>query len=580
METPIEKIEELSEDIFNPGVNISTFKSIAFSLFSSDEIRKISVVEITESKLTGEGSIYDERMGVIQNHTLCVTCGKNNAKCTGHFGRIEIPPIPHPMYTNEILTYLEMFCSECSSLLVTVKEMRLLNMFKLKGINRLNAIFDFTSKVKCCPKCNKDKYSFNVNSDNKFYKFLDDKNDSVQVSSIEIENILGNISKDDIKRLGFFNDEVEPIRFIMTVLLVLPICARPFVETSKGLCDDDLTSKYIEIIKIVNKLKSKTKPLKEKDKQDAIDSLDFHIRTLMDNKKAKARQINGRPVKCLRERMNGKTGLFRGNLSGKRGDFTGRSVISNDPLVRVDEIAIPVEFAEKETYPEKVFKLNKDKLEKMVNNDQANYVIRNGKNIDLKIYFNIKMFYESEGFNLEDTDIVIRDDKKINLITYKERMGKNLILLPTDKVVRNNRILKNIKLAEKVLFELEPNDKVMRNGTIIPHNKAYSYNENNIKKFELKPEDKVFRKNKELKNITISPKRYFQLKIGDVVERQLLDGDIVLYGRQPTLHKGSIIARKIKIFHNKTGINGHRPILTIRMNPAICKTYNADFDGD
>ena len=42
------------------------------------------------------------------------------------------------------------------------------------------------------------------------------------------------------------------------------------------------------------------------------------------------------------------------------------------------------------------------------------------------------------------------------------------------------------------------------------------------------------------------------------------------------LHKGSMIARKIKIIKNTTGINGHRTIRTIRMNLAQNKTYNAD----
>lgn len=42
------------------------------------------------------------------------------------------------------------------------------------------------------------------------------------------------------------------------------------------------------------------------------------------------------------------------------------------------------------------------------------------------------------------------------------------------------------------------------------------------------------------------------------------------------LHKGSLIARKIKIIKNNSGLNGHRPIRTIRMNLAQNKTYNAD----
>ena len=60
------------------------------------------------------------------------------------------------------------------------------------------------------------------------------------------------------------------------------------------------------------------------------------------------------------------------------------------------------------------------------------------------------------------------------------------------------------------------------------------------------------------------------LKNGDVIERQMLDGDIVLFNRQPSLHRMSIMAHYAKI------MPGH----TFRLNLCVCKPYNADFDGD
>lgn len=47
-------------------------------------------------------------------------------------------------------------------------------------------------------------------------------------------------------------------------------------------------------------------------------------------------------------------GRFRGNLSGKRVDFSGRTVISPDPNLRIDEVAVPVHVAKILTYPERV----------------------------------------------------------------------------------------------------------------------------------------------------------------------------------------------------------------------------------
>jgi DNA-directed RNA polymerase II subunit RPB1 len=64
--------------------------------------------------------------------------------------------------------------------------------------------------------------------------------------------------------------------------------------------------------------------------------------------------------------------------------------------------------------------------------------------------------------------------------------------------------------------------------------------------------------------------RPFDLKIGDIVERQLKNGDRVILNRQPTLHKGSMLCPKIKILKGRT----------LRLPISICSAYNADFDGD
>jgi len=61
-----------------------------------------------------------------------------------------------------------------------------------------------------------------------------------------------------------------------------------------------------------------------------------------------------------------------------------------------------------------------------------------------------------------------------------------------------------------------------------------------------------------------------ELKPGMIVERHLRDGDVVLFNRQPSLHRLSLLAHKVRIL----------PYRTFRINPAICAPYNADFDGD
>lgn len=61
-----------------------------------------------------------------------------------------------------------------------------------------------------------------------------------------------------------------------------------------------------------------------------------------------------------------------------------------------------------------------------------------------------------------------------------------------------------------------------------------------------------------------------KLTIGDIVERHLIDGDVVLFNRQPSLHKVSIMCHRARIM----------PWRTFRFNECVCTPYNADFDGD
>ncbi|MFT4249920.1 MAG: DNA-directed RNA polymerase subunit A' [Candidatus Woesearchaeota archaeon] len=61
-----------------------------------------------------------------------------------------------------------------------------------------------------------------------------------------------------------------------------------------------------------------------------------------------------------------------------------------------------------------------------------------------------------------------------------------------------------------------------------------------------------------------------EIQPGFVVERHLLDGDITLFNRQPSLHKMSMMAHRVRVLPGKT----------FRLHPAVCAPYNADFDGD
>ena len=77
-------------------------------------------------------------------------------------------------------------------------------------------------------------------------------------------------------------------------------------------------------------------------------------------------QQNKRPIRAYAQRLKGKQGRFRGNLSGKRVDFSGRTVISPDPNLKIDEVCVPIHVAKVLTYPSRVFAHNLSNLRQLV----------------------------------------------------------------------------------------------------------------------------------------------------------------------------------------------------------------------
>ena len=74
-----------------------------------------------------------------------------------------------------------------------------------------------------------------------------------------------------------------------------------------------------------------------------------------------ATQKSGRPLKSVKQRLKGKEGRVRGNLMGKRVDFSARTVITPDPNLRIDQVGVPRSIAQNMTFPEIVTPFNIDK---------------------------------------------------------------------------------------------------------------------------------------------------------------------------------------------------------------------------
>ena len=504
-----EVVECQSSDDEEIKFETGEIKGIQFSFMSEKEIENFAVVEITETKYGGPNSLYDPKMGPLTKNDICETCDANWDKCPGHFGYIKLgSSFPHPLRSKNIVEYLLLFCRSCQRLVVTEDSINMLGFNKFSGEARYKKILNHVEKtVSICPCCNTSipHYTF---FDDKYMMEIKDKKYPVQYENIY--NIFSNIRDCDIQLLGFNPSHVHPVRLMLTNLLVVPPCVRPYIRSDDGeVSHDDLTCKYIDIIKNNNKLKETTS---EKTRLDMIDVLMFHIRTLMDNGKGKAREISGkRPIKAIKERLSSKQGRIRQNIQGKRVNFSARTVIGGDANCMVDELIIPPTVAKKLTYPVIVSEKNYDECVKLLNEGKVNTIFQDG------VHKNAKYAMWSEGFKFRREDILIRDGQSINVF----------------------------ELVQK------------------------KYN-GEIDKFNLKQGDKISRHGEILSNLPIKKRKNFTLNIGDTIERQLQNGDLVIFNRQPTLWKGSMRAKRVKILPGKT----------FRFNLASSAAFNADFDGD
>jgi len=492
--------------------------AIRLTWLTSQEIENMSVAEIKSSKLNGVGSVYDPRYGTIANHEKCPICSQTWKDCPGHMGSMKLPyAIPHPVVLKHLADLLTCFCQTCHRLIMTWKQMKTLGILEYRKESRFRAFLSLAKKTIRCSHCRKPHGRYIV-SDDKFLKCYKKRTDvKFPITYEEVVSILLNIRDQEMVLLGFKDPLSHPRHMIISNLCVLPPSARPWVKGGSGIMHDDLTHKYIEIEKKVDKLDDSG--IKEKVKLDAMDDLMFHVKTLFDNSKNKARDVNGkRSLRAIKQRVSGKAGMVRNNIQGKRTVESARSVISPDPDLHVGEVGLPQEFADKLMYPERVTLHNLAHCQKLLEDGKVLRIISGNKSTDGRF----ACF--TRGFKL----------------------------LYGDGVIRNGRIIYPDALPNGHTFQLQNGDHVLR------------YEEVEM------PDGNVQRRKKLIKNVEPPRKKNFQLEPGQIIERKLRDGDWVLFNRQPTLHEPSIRAKRVRI----------HPHRTLQMDLSSTQGHGADFDGD
>ncbi|KAL3802193.1 hypothetical protein HJC23_001737 [Cyclotella cryptica] len=486
---------------------------LQFGLLSPSDMQRLSEFQVTSRDLFSMPSrapapcgVLDPRLGVSDKTSTCSTCKLKLADCAGHFGYIRLAlPCFHIGYFKHTLNLLQCICKTCSRVLLAdserksvLRKMRSPRTDILGRAGSFKKVLEKCKKARNCPYCHKPNGTVKKVHGAPTLKIVHERykgrhmegevedllcsiggamSSNPEIShalKVAVEDLLPTrvltlfqaITDEDCEVLWVTPWIGRPENLILQHVLVPPVPIRPSVamDGGGGSNEDDLTVKLLEIINVNVALElNMTRNPQTKTIMEGWDVLQSQVAAYINgDQPGLKREIGHKPIRGLCQRLKGKQGRFRGNLSGKRVDFSARTVISPDPNLRVDQVGVPVHVAKIMTYPEQVSRYNIEKLRQRV---------RNGPDV---------------------------------------HPGANLI-----RQAGENSFVKSLAFGDR-------------------ERAAQS------------------------------------LRIGDIVERHMEDGDVVLFNRQPSLHKLSIMSHHAKVM----------PWRTFRFNICVCAPYNADFDGD
>ena len=379
--------------------SIKSIDGIRFSVWSPTEIRRYSVVEVTapetydEEGVPVQGGLMDGRLGTLEPGQKCLTCGNTAARCPGHFGHVELAePALHIAFIDNIYKLLQSTCRSCARLKIPQEDLETFQSIKGRKAaytvisqKRIpDQIIEKAKKAKDCPHCGKAQYELIFTKPTIFVEKTEIGEH--RLLPITIRERFTQITNEDLDLLSYDPVTARPEWFILQVLPVPPVTVRPSIILETGIrSEDDLTHKMVDIIRVNQRLKESkeagTPPLIV---QDLVDLLQYHTTTYFDNEVSgipQAHHRSGRPLKTLTQRLKGKEGRFRGSLSGKRVDFSSRTVISPDPNLDLSQVGVPESVAMKLTIPEIVTEWNVERMRQLVINGPAkfpgvNYIVR------------------------------------------------------------------------------------------------------------------------------------------------------------------------------------------------------------
>ncbi|CAG9460748.1 unnamed protein product [Pedinophyceae sp. YPF-701] len=501
-----------TKELFKEPNRPRRIKSLTFGVMSPAEVASAAALQVHAPQLytrlperaPQQDGVLDRRLGVSNKRgPPCQTCEGRFEACVGHFGYIRLElPVFHIGYFKATHETLQSICKSCARVLLEdAVRQKFLRRARRPGLDRLQRaalykqVIEKCKKVRACPWCGEPngpvkktpgflklvhlKYGDKVDARKeheglaerraKFHDVLQANQEFAPhlrtapelLDPLKALELFSRVPQSDCRLLCLAG---RPENLLLSNVAVPPVSIRPSVEMEGGAGsnEDDITVKLSQVATLNAELRDLIRGNKIGSIMERWDLLQIECALIINADLPGFSSIysTDKVKRGFVQRLKGKQGRFRGNLSGKRADFTGRTVISPDPNVGIDQVVVPMHMATTLTYPERVTTQNIERLRALVVNGPEKH---------------------------PGARFVIHPGEGTAYLAYGDRR----------------------QVASR-------------------------------------------------------------LKVGDIVERHLQDGDVILFNRQPSLHRVSIMAFRARVQNFRT----------LRFNECVCAPFNADFDGD
>lgn len=455
----------------------------------------------------GRGTLSDPRMGVVENNAICATCKEDNVMCPGHHGYIKLnAPVYHPLFVTLIPKILSSICITCGKLFFTEEQLKEKELLNYRFEKRITEIAAESANQMC------------QGHETKYKK----KKPGEKYTSLEAAEAIQRWWR---KLKGI---KVKPCSGTQIQFVWNKDC-----KQIQAIVDDDvnvngITFERYDSCEGSKKAKGRTVPVR--DVESILKGINHEALRLMDF----SNYLVSHPKNFIMHYLAVLPPISR------QPKFTDNKVVPDKLTEQYKTIIIKneaVAVAKKENKSSSARALY-DEIDKFIQGSDS------GKKGDFK---SITRRIQGKKERIRDNMMAHRVNfsartvlgpkptLRLGQIAYPRIWAKQMRIKET-VFSANQRLLQNYLEDGKIYFIFPKSSKIQGQSIFV---------------------DQKWRKS-------------YKLVIGDVVERELMDGDYTIFNRQPSLHKQSMMAFQV-VLHDE---------LTTGLHIATTKAFNADFDGD